>query len=79
MARAGPSRGYGCVIIIDHGGGLRTVYAHIYPHQIKVREGQRVKRGQQIAAIGSNGWSTGPHLHFEVRQGGVPVDPLPYF
>lgn len=75
---AGPARGYGYLVIVDHGGGLETWYAHMYPYQVKVFTGQRVKRGQQIAAIGNNGKSTGPHLHFEVRSGGVPVDPIPY-
>ena len=75
---AGPSEGYGYLVIIDHGGGLETWYAHMYPYQVTVFTGQQVKRGQQIAAIGNNGKSTGPHLHFEVRSGGVPVDPLPF-
>ena len=66
VVRAGPATGYGCVIVIDHGGGLQTVYAHMYPHWIKEREGLRFKRGQYKDAISSNGWSTGPHLHFEV-------------
>jgi len=83
---AGPSSGYGNIIVIHHGGGLYTVYAHMYANQIKVLPGQQVKRGQKIAEIGNAGGSTGPHLHFEVRRGGyprgpskgVPVDPLPY-
>lgn len=80
---AGPSSGYGNIIVIHHGGGLYTVYAHMYANQIKVLPGQQVKRGQKIAEIGNAGLSTNPHLHFEVRKGGgpskgVPVDPLPY-
>ena len=86
VVRAGPSQGYGCVIVIHHGGGLYTLYAHMYPHQIKVYPGQQVKRGQQIAEIGNNGRSKGPHLHFEVRKGGypggpsrgIPLDPIPF-
>jgi murein DD-endopeptidase MepM/ murein hydrolase activator NlpD len=75
---AGPASGYGYLIIIDHGGGLETWYAHMYPYQVRVFTGQQVKRGQQIAEIGNNGKSTGPHLHFEVRSGGVPVNPMPF-
>lgn len=78
VTRSGPSTGYGWLIVIDHGGGLQTWYAHMYSNQVLVRAGDRVTRGQQIAGIGNNGWSTGPHLHFEVRRGGQHVDPLPY-
>lgn len=86
VAYAGPSSGYGNIIVIDHGGGLYTVYAHMYSNQIQVIPGQHVKRGDKIAEIGNAGGSTGPHLHFEVRHGGyprganpgTPVDPLPY-
>lgn len=78
VKRAGPATDFGCWIVIDHGGGLETVYGHMYPHQILVVPGQRVKRGQQIAAVGNNGKSTGPHLHFEVRVREEPVDPLPF-
>lgn len=80
VVRAGPASGYGNVIVIHHGGGLHTLYAHMYSDQIKVYPGQRVKRGQKIAEMGSSGFSTGVHLHFEVRHGypGTPVDPLPY-
>jgi murein DD-endopeptidase MepM/ murein hydrolase activator NlpD len=68
--------GYGIQIILDHGGGLRTVYAHL--SQLNVETGERVSRGQIIGLVGSTGFSTGPHLHFEVRQNGDPRDPLAF-
>ncbi len=70
---AGWYGGYGNALIIDHGKGITTLYGHT--SQLFVSEGQTVQRGQAIAAVGSTGLSTGPHLHFEVRRDGTPVDP----
>ncbi len=68
--------GYGRMVVLDHGFGITTVYAHC--HTLEVSPGDVVERGDQIATIGSTGRSTGPHLHFEVRLDGHPVDPLDY-
>lgn len=68
--------GYGNYIIIDHGDGYTSLYGHC--SELLVSEGQIVSRGQIIAKVGSTGWSTGPHLHFEVRYNGSTVDPLDY-
>jgi len=67
---------YGNYVIIDHGGGMATLYAH--GNQRLVSVGDVVRRGDPVLLIGSTGWSTGPHLHFEVRLNGIKVDPLPY-
>lgn len=69
--------GYGRLIIIDHGKGLATVYAH--SHSLLVAPGQEVTRGQNIAIVGSTGSSTGPHVHFEVRQDAGRKNPMNYF
>ncbi len=68
--------GYGNAVIIEHGGGLSSVYGHL--SKIMVDSGSPVKRGQRIGSIGSSGLSTGPHLHFEIRKNGQPVNPATY-
>jgi murein DD-endopeptidase MepM/ murein hydrolase activator NlpD len=69
--------GYGNQIIIDHGFGYKTMYAHL--QAFKVRAGEQVKRGQVIGKIGSTGKSTSPHCHYEVWKNNKPVDPINYF
>ncbi len=73
---AGAKAGYGQTVILDHGYGLETWYAH--NRKILVRQGQRVRRGEPISQLGNSGRSTGPHLHYEVRINGTPIDPLSY-
>ncbi len=73
---AGWYGGYGNAVVIDHGAGLATVYGHA--SRLYVRVGQMIQKGQRIAAVGSTGVSTGPHLHFEVRLQGRVVNPLGY-
>ncbi len=68
--------GYGKAIIIDHGNGISTLYGH--NSELLVDEGTRVQKGQLISRVGSTGYSTGPHLHFEVREDGSPVSPMGY-
>ena len=67
---------YGNVVIVNHGGNIVTMYAHC--SSTLVRVGDRVNRGQTVALVGSTGWSTGPHLHFEVRKNGDTVNPMSY-
>ena len=73
---AGWGSGYGLHVKIDHGNGMTTYYAHC--SELLVSVGQQVTEGQMIAKIGMTGYTTGPHLHFEVRFNGVPTNPYPY-
>lgn len=68
--------GYGKAVIIDHGNGISSLYGH--NSELLVSEGQQVRKGEIISRVGSTGYSTGPHLHFEVRQDGSPVSPMSY-
>jgi murein DD-endopeptidase MepM/ murein hydrolase activator NlpD len=70
--------GYGNTVIVDHDNGVTTLYAHMQSGSYKVSTGQTVTKRQAIGAVGSTGLSTGPHLHFEVRINGTPVDPMKY-
>ncbi len=74
VVKAGTDGPFGLLVEIDHGGGLTTRYAHL--SRILVRQGERVARGRPIGRVGSSGRSTGPHLHYELRVAGEPVDPL---
>lgn len=71
---AGVQGGYGNVVQVKHGNERSTLYAHL--SRIDVRKGQRIEQGQRVGAVGSTGWSTGPHLHFEFRVNGQHQDPL---
>ncbi|HMP55341.1 MAG TPA: M23 family metallopeptidase [Novosphingobium sp.] len=75
VVQAGWLGGYGLCVTIDHGGATQTRYGHL--SRLGVGVGQRVRAGQVIGLVGSTGVSTGPHLHYEVRVQGTPVNPLP--
>ena len=70
------SAGYGRLVIVDHGGGIETYYAHL--SRFYAQTGQEVRRGEIVGFVGSSGRVTAPHLHYEVRLGGAPVNPYPY-
>ncbi|MEO0831592.1 MAG: DUF5930 domain-containing protein, partial [Pseudomonadota bacterium] len=76
VTQAGWASGYGRLIKIQHDFGIETRYAHL--NSMDVQVGQRVSRGERIGAMGNSGRSTGPHLHYEVRVGGTPVNPMIY-
>jgi hypothetical protein len=78
VVRAGASSGYGNLVVVDHGGGVLTRYAHMEDDDLLVVVGQPVVAGQQVARVGTKGDSTGCHLHFEVYLDGVPTDPMPF-
>jgi murein DD-endopeptidase MepM/ murein hydrolase activator NlpD len=73
---AGEQKGYGLIVIVQHPNGLITLYAH--NRDLRVKTGQTVRRSQVIATVGESGRTSGPHLHFEVRVDGKPVDPVDY-
>ncbi|UCE06216.1 MAG: peptidoglycan DD-metalloendopeptidase family protein [bacterium] len=75
--RYSPNRNYGKYIVINHGFGKETLYAHL--SKIFVKPGQRIERWDIVGEVGETGRATGPHLHYEVRENGIPVDPLKYF
>jgi murein DD-endopeptidase MepM/ murein hydrolase activator NlpD len=76
VAGGGWNGGYGNHVIVDHGNGFVTLYAHL--NSIFVRPGENIARGQQVGTVGNTGNSTGPHLHFEIRYQGVPRNPFTY-
>ncbi|NTV92004.1 MAG: M23 family metallopeptidase, partial [Chlorobiaceae bacterium] len=77
VAFSGYDKGYGEKVVINHGFGFATVYAHL--SKSLVRQGQRINRGEIIALTGNSGVSTGPHLHYEVHKNNVKVNPTSYF
>lgn len=76
VVEAGRTGGYGNYVVIDHGNGFKSLYAHLSSYSVKV--GDWVKKGQKIAKMGNTGTSTGTHLHFEIQVNGVPTDPTKY-
>ncbi len=76
VSSSGRTYGFGIILTINHGYGLKTRYGHL--SKVLVKKGESVKRGQKIALMGNTGRSTGPHLHYEVQLKGVPVNPLRY-
>jgi murein DD-endopeptidase MepM/ murein hydrolase activator NlpD len=77
VIEAGPASGFGLWVKVEHADGTVTVYGHMY--RFSVRKGQQVQAGEQIAEVGNNGQSSGPHLHFEVwSPSGLKMNPLPW-
>jgi murein DD-endopeptidase MepM/ murein hydrolase activator NlpD len=76
VIKAGFSTGYGNMVEVSHGYGIKTIFAH--NSRLNVKAGQRIRRGDTIAYVGDSGSSTGPHLHYEVRLNGLPVNPVKY-
>ena len=76
VVRSGSDGSYGRTVVLDHGNGVTTLYAHA--SRLLVREGDQIEQGEAIAEVGATGNAHGTHLHFEVRRDGRPVDPLPY-
>jgi murein DD-endopeptidase MepM/ murein hydrolase activator NlpD len=74
VVESGFSGGFGNMVVVQHNARQSTVYAHL--SRINVRKGQSIKQGDNLGAVGSTGWATGPHLHFEFRINGRHVDPL---
>jgi lipoprotein NlpD len=71
---SGEQKGYGLIVIVEHANQLITLYAH--NRDLRVKTGQQVRAGQVVSTVGDSGRTSGPHLHFEVRQNGIPKDPL---
>jgi murein DD-endopeptidase MepM/ murein hydrolase activator NlpD len=76
VIEAGWKNGYGQTVVIDHGNGLTTRYGHL--SKLEVESGQEIRRGEELGLVGSTGRSTGPHLHYEVRLGDLPISPRHY-
>jgi murein DD-endopeptidase MepM/ murein hydrolase activator NlpD len=76
VLHAGYSGGYGKLVVVDHGSGFQTYYAHL--SRIRVAQGQGIRRGELVGAVGGTGRATGTHLHYEVRRNGTPVNPYQY-
>jgi murein DD-endopeptidase MepM/ murein hydrolase activator NlpD len=74
---AGRSGDFGKLVVVNHGGGWETRYAHL--RRVKVEPGDRISRGAEIGTVGRTGNATGDHLHYEVRHHGAPIDPWPTF
>lgn len=77
VKKVGKQRGYGNTVVLDHGYGYTTLYAHLNGYNVK--RGQKVKRGEVIAFLGNTGKSTGPHLHYEIRKSGKHLNPINYY